>query len=276
MSPPPLPPSSHVEADASPSGGAEPVVSNQPEPALHNLGAQLRFWATVMLGLGLDLWSKHWAFHTLRQDGHRTLIPNVLEFDTTLNPGALFGIGRGQTGLFLVASVLALALVLWMFAQCPARRWLTHVALGAILAGALGNMYDRIFIRLVGDGVQTPQGPVARFYVLEESPDGRTLLLREYPPGAGSPVRTLPRASASKLEAPVGYVRDFIKIPTYLPRWSWIPAKFRGRELWPWVFNVADMLLVGGVGILALRLLRDRRPREAPAERQLDPAGEKS
>ena len=38
---------------------------------------------------------------------------------------------------------------------------------------------------------------------------------------------------------PVGYVRDFLKIP--------------------WVFNIADSLLVGGVGILAIHLWRDRK-----------------
>jgi lipoprotein signal peptidase len=48
----------------------------------------------------------------------------------------------------------------------------------------------------------------------------------------------------------VGFVRDFIKIPTH-----WLG----GRELWPWVFNVADMLLVGGVAILSLHLLSERR-----------------
>ncbi|MGE0481700.1 MAG: hypothetical protein AB7Q17_14635, partial [Phycisphaerae bacterium] len=46
---------------------------------------------------------------------------------------------------------------------------------------------------------------------------------------------------------------DFIKIDTTV----------YGRELWPWVFNVADMLLVGGVAILAIQLLRER---SAPSE----------
>jgi len=45
-------------------------------------------------------------------------------------------------------------------------------------------------------------------------------------------------------------VRDFIKISQ---KW------FGGRDLWPWVFNVADMLLVGGVAVLAVRLLFERR-----------------
>lgn len=215
--------------------------------------------------LALDLWSKHWAFDTLGQGGQRVLIDKVLEFHTTLNPGALFGLGRGQTTLFVIASALALVLVLWMFAQCPARRWFTQIALAAILAGALGNMYDRIFVQLVRYPLYGADNRVAVYCVRSESDDGRHIFLREFPPTDASLKATLPAALSERIEAPVGYVRDFIKVSQ---KW------FGGRDLWPWVFNVADMLLVGGVGVLAIRMLRDRHARPA-AEAKLDVAGEK-
>jgi signal peptidase II len=236
-----------------PSGASRPDDSKtsataRPETALCNPWAHVRLWGVLVLGLVADLWSKEWAFRTLRQGGQRVLIPDVLELHTTLNPGALFGIGAGRTGVFLIASVLALVLVVWMFAQSPRRRWLTHVALGAILAGALGNMYDRAFVKLVPS--PRPHGPGPPYCVETLSPDGRSVLLEEYPPGPGAPKRRVSLAEAERLGPPVGYVRDFIKIPT---RW-W------GRfDLWPWVFNVADSLLVGGVIILAVRLLWERK-----------------
>lgn len=217
--------------------------------------AQLRFWLFVAGGLTLDLWSKHWAFHTLRQGGDRELIPSVLEFHVTLNPGALFGLGAGQTTLFVIASLLALALVLWMFAQCPARRWLTQIALAAILAGALGNMYDRVFVRLVPFRFGTSANPIVLFCKTELTADGDKLRLVEYPRGPDSVIAEIPAERADELHPEYGYVRDFIKISQ---KW------FGGRDVWPWVFNVADMLLVGGVGILAIRLLREREP---PGER---------
>ena len=221
-----------------------------PATALRDAGAHLRLWIVVASGLALDLWSKQWAFHTLGQGGNRTLIPGVLEFHTTLNPGALFGIGAGRTGVFLLASVLALVLVVWMFAQSSPRRWFTHVALAAILAGALGNMYDRAFVNLVEYVIPAPGGRAIRYFVEQRSPDGGQILLYEYPPQDDQPPLKLPPALAQRLPEPVGYVRDFIKIPT---RW------LGGHDLWPWIFNVADMLLVGGVAILAVRLLRDRK-----------------
>jgi len=202
------------------------------------------------VGLVIDLWSKERVFATLRQGGSRVLVPHVLELHTTLNAGALFGWGAGHTELFLVASIVALALVLWMFAQSQAGRWLVHVALGAILAGALGNMYDRAFVRLIEYPLKTTQGTFVRYFVPQLSVDGQWLLLHEYPPVRDQPVHRLPAAASKTLPPARGYVRDFIKIPT---RW------FGRREAWPWVFNVADMLLVGGVGVLALRMLRERR-----------------
>ena len=80
-------------------------------------------------------------------------------------------------------------------------------------------------------------------------------------PAAGGP-RELPLDKRPQLGPAVGHVRDFIKIPT---RWV------AGRELWPWVFNVADMLLVGGVAILAIKLLRERKPEPRPESKSAGP-----
>lgn len=259
-------PQSNVSAPFS--GPAEPAApaTTAPvicRPALRSLAAHARLWTVAVLGLALDLWSKDWAFRTLGQGGHRPLVPYLLEFHTTLNPGALFGFGAGHTEVFLIASLLALGLVLWMFSHSPAQSWLTHLALAALLAGALGNMYDRAFVSLVEVPVQTVTAVARRCYVLDVDPDTQRHVLREYPVRADRPSHVIPLAENQPLPRPRGYVRDFIKIPTTLPRWNWIAPKWRGRELWPWVFNVADMLLVGGVAVLSLQLLRQRERRPA-------------
>ena len=241
-SPPPA-----ASASLSP-GSFPPADQNAPPsaPALRDLASHLCFWSIAGLGLALDLWSKRWAFQTLGLGGRRVVIPRLLELQTMLNDGALFGIGSGQTTLFLIASALALGLVAWMFVHSPARSWLLHIALGAILAGALGNMYDRMFVRLV----EQRTGGVPRYYV--RSDEDEWIVLREYPVRADGPVLRRSRGT-SDVPEPVGYVRDFLKIPTRL---------FGKREIWPWVFNVADTLLVGGVGILALRLWGERHTRQ--------------
>lgn len=209
-------------------------------------------WALFLIigsgGIALDLWSKHWAFHTLGQAAREVVIPGILEWQTMLNRGALFGLGGGFTGVFLTASVLALVLVGWMFINVPRRRRLLQIALGAILAGAIGNMYDRAFVQLVDKPyAEGKRGPLWLEHVGEA--DGLHTL-EEYPRDKGGLRLTTPT-----VEREVGFVRDFIKIPT-----KWWGST---TDIWPWVFNVADMLLVGGVAILAVHLLFERNPKES-------------
>jgi lipoprotein signal peptidase len=224
------------------------------------VGSHVRLWSVVAAGLSLDLWSKQWAFLTMGQHGNIPLIPRVLEFQTMLNKGALFGIGGGLTNLFLLASVAALVLVGWMFAQSSRRRWALHIALGGIVGGALGNMYDRSTVRLIEERVRTEDRRLV--YGVKVGEQDGYALLREYPPERENSAAI--RMRLSDLPGEVGFVRDFLKIPTHLP--SWVSRPVFGRpdqELWPWVFNVADSLLVGGVGILAFQLWRERRPPRA-------------
>ena len=234
--------------------------------ALCDWGSHLRLWSITIVGLALDLWSKQWAFQTLRQGGKQPLIPHVLSFETALNSGALFGIGSGQTAFFIGASMLALGLVLWMFIQNPPHRRLLQIALGGILAGALGNMYDRITVRLISPGqfgLRTDQGRVGRYCQLIEA-DAERISVKEYPPAPDERLYTLSGDDRAAAERPAGYVRDFIKINT----------TFRGKQLWPWVFNVADMLLVVGVSILAIHLWTDRRQPDHAASGSSEDADE--
>ena len=66
-------------------------------------------------------------------------------FQTSLNTGALFGMGAGRWWIFASLSVLALVGIgIWLFAYRAAHdRWIT-VALGCVTGGILGNLYDRL------------------------------------------------------------------------------------------------------------------------------------
>lgn len=217
--------------------------------------------------LVLDLWSKHWAFTQLDPDPSRggwVIIPQVMAFRRSLNTGALFGLGKGLTPLFIVASLVALLFVFFLFIHSTRDRRSLHVALAFVLAGALGNLYDRTF--MIADVVRyTAAG---RTYtevckVIEQNERG--VVIGVWPDG-GEPRRTIQAHSEPRIHRQ-GVVRDFIKME---PRFT-----IRGYEveIWPWVFNIADALLVAGVSLLLLNFWWDHKAEKAArAETETTPS----
>jgi signal peptidase II len=130
--------------------------------------AWARFLTPAVLGLAADLWLKAWSFpvgvpeSAMAHSGRNPailqqewpLIPHVLRFTTTVNQGAVFGIGQGKVGLFLAFSLVALGIIIWVFVTSGAKHRVVHLALGLITAGALGNLYDRAVHHGVRDMLQ--------------------------------------------------------------------------------------------------------------------------
>lgn len=79
------------------------------------------------------------------------VLPYVLSLRLTTNTGAVFGLGKGGQWLFMAVSVLAVGVIGRVFCRSAAGAWKLHVALGMILAGALGNLYDRVRFHAVRD-----------------------------------------------------------------------------------------------------------------------------
>ncbi|MDA0803667.1 MAG: signal peptidase II [Planctomycetota bacterium] len=192
-------------------------ASTSDGPAWRSRGA----WAVLLLTLAgvlaLDLWSKSWAFRTVAgepvelpdrtvvadpafrlpwHEGVRVVPGDLLDFRLVLNHGAVFGIGQNKRWVFVTFTIVAVAAGLWVFGAWTRRTsTLSHVGLALVLAGGLGNLYDRLT---------------------------------------------------------VGAVRDFMHL---LPRWD-LPFGWEwpnaGREVFPWIFNVADVSLLVGMGLLLI------------------------
>jgi signal peptidase II len=141
------------------------------------------FWALAVGGTALDQLSKYGVFRWLYNDGQgdqwncfpgvfrlvahfsghpdpggplatlRTLSGPILP---TVNQGALFGLGNGGEGganlIFTVISlVAAVGIIYWSTRRATARDWLLCASLGLILAGTVGNLYDRVIFNGVRD-----------------------------------------------------------------------------------------------------------------------------
>ena len=186
------------------------------------------FLIVAAAGLAGDLLSKHYVFESLLNDPiiaqraeslsafaeepptgeemlhylaiTRRAMPGV-RFTISTNPGVVFGLPAPPAAVAIITA-LAVILVAGFFATSCAKARSLHLALAFILAGALGNLYDRLFSEVAVPGAE----PIRR------------------------------------------QVRDFIDC----------------RELfYPWIFNVADILLVAAAAILLMQWWVTRKPTPA-------------
>ncbi len=124
---------------------------------LRSPAALARFFVTCGVGLAADLYTKHLAAEHLGSGEVVVAIPHWLQFEFVQNPGAVFGIAPGQRWAFLIVSAAAIAFLTYLFAG-SGRRWFYQLILGVLLAGVLGNMYDRIVFSSVRDMIHAVPG----------------------------------------------------------------------------------------------------------------------
>lgn len=194
-----------------------------------------RCWALLVVitlaGLAADLGSKAWAFRTVAGEpveltyeeivgnpsyrlpwhqGVRALPADLLDFRLVLNHGAVFGLGQQRRPVFIAFTAVAVVAAVGVFGWWTTSRatW-AHVGIALVLAGGLGNLFDRLAF---------------------------------------------------------GAVRDFLHMT---PRWH-LPLGLRwpggNDELFPWVFNVADMLLLAGMALLLFTANRPAAPAGSTSE----------
>lgn len=127
------------------------IMRRLPVDNLRSPAAMMRFGLTMGIGLGLDLWTKWLSIIHLYESGREIeFIRGWLHFKYVENHGAVFGIGQGQRWFFVIVSVAAILFLTYLFLTSR-RQWLYQIILGMLLAGVLGNMYDRIFYGYVRD-----------------------------------------------------------------------------------------------------------------------------
>jgi signal peptidase II len=115
------------------------------------------FWSIALGGAAFDLATKSaiFAYHGPPGSPPHVLVRNILEIRTSHNNGALWGFGQGLPHsplIFAAMSVIAaIAILWWLFIRGAASDARLTAALGLIMAGALGNCYDRVRFGYVRD-----------------------------------------------------------------------------------------------------------------------------
>ena len=113
----------------------------------------VHFWLFALGGILLDQVSKLLAFRLLErvQTHEYVLVPGLLSLVTGRNVGGVFGILPGRGVVFSVLAVAATAVVMWFYLTSHPLQWRLHCALGIVVAGAVGNMIDRLRFGWVRD-----------------------------------------------------------------------------------------------------------------------------
>ena len=96
--------------------------------------------------LVVDRLTKWWAEAVL-PGNPREILGGLMPLTLAYNTGAAFGLSVGEDSrwLFIPVTFVALVLLVLLFRQAEEEDRVRHVSLSLILAGALGNLYDRIF-----------------------------------------------------------------------------------------------------------------------------------
>ena len=105
--------------------------------------------------VALDRWTKHWATVSLSTGEPVRLIGDYVRFTYTRNSGVAFGIGQGTGFPYYVFSLVAIVVILWMFARGRAGDdSVRRLSLALILGGAIGNLVDRVVSGEVVDFIE--------------------------------------------------------------------------------------------------------------------------
>jgi len=147
----PLAPPAEVQVDA---------VEAAPAEAPSLFAGKLLFWAPILPLLVADLWSKHQVFGFLEASQ-----PNVVHYHRGYeiwggpisfklvqwyNTGTVWGLGQDFATGLRVLRCLAVVVILAFVWRTSRRARLALAALGVILAGALGNLYDNFSVLVAG------------------------------------------------------------------------------------------------------------------------------
>jgi signal peptidase II len=76
------------------------------------------------------------------------------------NTGAAFGLFKGANTVFMILAVIVSCAIIYYFPSVSRKDWVIRVALSMQLAGALGNLIDRMTIGHVTDFVSVGNFPV--------------------------------------------------------------------------------------------------------------------
>lgn len=110
----------------------------------------------VVVVLALDQWTKHLVHRDFRWGESRAILESFFSLTYVRNTGAAFGLlhrapAYFRDPFFIIVPVIALFVIGFVLFRLDSRQYLTAGALSLIVAGAVGNLIDRLRFGFVID-----------------------------------------------------------------------------------------------------------------------------
>jgi len=114
------------------------------------------YFIIIIVVLSIDQLTKSLIVRSITIQGSKSVIPGFFNLTHIRNRGAIFGFFSQSNSQILyvfltLVSLTALGLVVYYFFKTPRSDRFMKVSLSLILAGALGNLIDRVFRGYVVD-----------------------------------------------------------------------------------------------------------------------------
>ena len=87
-----------------------------------------------------------------------SVLGDSLRFSYATNAGAAFGVLQQQTSIFVLAAVIVLPAIVYIYGTLTDEPWYIKLSLGLLLGGTLGNFVDRLRTGYVVDFIDAGIG----------------------------------------------------------------------------------------------------------------------
>ena len=105
----------------------------------------------IIIGIVIDLVSKSIVASKMNLYDSIEIIPHFFHLTYYHNEGAAWGVLQGQQSLFMIITIVALAIMLIYYKSTDGKDRLSQLGIVLMVSGTLGNFYDRIYFGYVRD-----------------------------------------------------------------------------------------------------------------------------